>query len=441
VLKIGDFSRLAQVTIKTLRFYDEIGLFKPAVVDRFTGYRYYTLDQLPRLNRIVALKDVGFSLEQIADMLNSDLTADEVRGMLRLKRTELQQQIEDSQARLTRLDMRLRQIEMEDNMSDYEIIIKKIEAQQAVCIRQIVPHISDIHRLFDRVQMAIRDQNIRPNGPWMALYHHAGYRDHDLDIEIAVPVESSPGGSITLDNGQMLTVRTVPAIERALTALWRGSYQELGEVYTALSTYLHDHDYHYLGPAREVYLRGPGDTANSADYLTEIQYPVGEFDPEMVVDGTEYPPGWKDTRSIRADYLPLTRRARTVLDLAKVEAAALQTEVINPVHVLLALLRESDGFAGHVLGGFGITVEQMRTLNPRGKSQSAAPLISDSARQVLTYADAEARQLGHNYIGTEHLVLGLVQHSDATVMHLLSSVGVNAEQVRAAVMQTLNRQG
>ena len=85
MLKIGDFSKLSLVSVKALRYYDELGLLKPVQVDEFTGYRYYSTSQLTRLNRILALKDLGLALEQIAQLLDQDLTPDQVRGMLKLK--------------------------------------------------------------------------------------------------------------------------------------------------------------------------------------------------------------------------------------------------------------------------------------------------------------------------------------------------------------------
>lgn len=113
MLKIGEFARKAQVTVKTLRHYDRLGLLKPAWIDRFTGYRYYASEQMPRLNRIMALKDLGFTLEQTGRILQDELTVDELRGMLRLKCAELEQHIEEEQARLARVEARLRQIEHE----------------------------------------------------------------------------------------------------------------------------------------------------------------------------------------------------------------------------------------------------------------------------------------------------------------------------------------
>src|SRR5690349_14634726 len=112
MIKIGDFARLAQVSIVTLRHYDEIGLLKPSTVDKFTGYRYYSINQLPRLNRILALKDLGFSLEQIEQMLGG-VSLEEMRGMLKLRQAEQEQKLAEEEARLRRIAMRLRQIELE----------------------------------------------------------------------------------------------------------------------------------------------------------------------------------------------------------------------------------------------------------------------------------------------------------------------------------------
>lgn len=103
MLKIGDFSKVAQVSVKTLRYYDELKLLRPAWVDRYTGYRYYTLQQLPRLNRILALRELGFSLLQIERLLRDDLPASELQRLMRLRHAELAEQVQVEQARLARV--------------------------------------------------------------------------------------------------------------------------------------------------------------------------------------------------------------------------------------------------------------------------------------------------------------------------------------------------
>src|SRR4030065_921765 len=99
MIRIGDFSKLSRVSVKTLRYYDEVGLLKPVEVDRFTGYRYYSIDQLARLNRILVFKDLGFSLDQITQLLDESLPAAQIRGMLRLKQAEIQDRVREEQGR------------------------------------------------------------------------------------------------------------------------------------------------------------------------------------------------------------------------------------------------------------------------------------------------------------------------------------------------------
>lgn len=117
MLKIGEFAKEAQVTVKTLRHYVKLGLFKPVWTDRYTGYRYYAREQMSRLNRIMVLKDLGFTLEQIGHILQNNLTLAELRGMLRLKSAELERTINEEQARLARVEARLQQIESEGDFS------------------------------------------------------------------------------------------------------------------------------------------------------------------------------------------------------------------------------------------------------------------------------------------------------------------------------------
>ena len=116
MFKIGDFSKLSRVSVIALRYYDELGLLKPAHIDRFTSYRYYSLDQLPRLNRILALKDLGFSLEETARLLDDTLSPAQMRALLQEKQAQIQQRVAEEQARLARVEARLRQIEQEDWM-------------------------------------------------------------------------------------------------------------------------------------------------------------------------------------------------------------------------------------------------------------------------------------------------------------------------------------
>ncbi|NMC54899.1 MAG: MerR family transcriptional regulator [Chloroflexi bacterium] len=146
MIKIGDFSNLAHVTVKTLHHYDQIGLLRPAHIDRFTGYRYYALEQLARLNRILALKDLGFSLDEVRQMLGEDLDVSELRGMLRLKQAELKRQLESEQARLARIESRLREIERGGRLPASEVVLKPVGAVSALAGRLVAADEGEVPR-------------------------------------------------------------------------------------------------------------------------------------------------------------------------------------------------------------------------------------------------------------------------------------------------------
>jgi len=139
MLKIGEFARVGQVSIATLRYYDQCGLLKPNALDPDTGYRYYSFNQLTRLNRILALKELGFPLEQIIRLLQEDLSLEQLRGMFTLKQAQTQQMIEIEQARLTRIAARLRQIEQEGIMPVYEVLLKQVDPLLVASVRTLVP--------------------------------------------------------------------------------------------------------------------------------------------------------------------------------------------------------------------------------------------------------------------------------------------------------------
>ncbi|MFC1909507.1 helix-turn-helix domain-containing protein [Chloroflexota bacterium] len=151
MFKIGDFSKLSFVTVKTLRYYDEIGLLRPVKVDQFTGYRYYSADQLPRLNYIIALKNLGLSLEEVTMLISNDLTPAQIRDIFILKKAELQQRVSEEQSRLEKVQKLLKQIEKEGTMPEYQVVIKKIEPQIIASIRAVLPTYSDIGQLYGEI--------------------------------------------------------------------------------------------------------------------------------------------------------------------------------------------------------------------------------------------------------------------------------------------------
>jgi effector-binding domain-containing protein len=268
MMRIGDFSRLSRVTVKTLRYYDEVGLLHPTHVDEATGYRYYDHDQLPRLNRILALKDLGFSLEEIGHFLADDLTTEQMHGMLKLRQAEIRDRVQNERQRLARVEARLRQLEQEDVMSKYDVVIKRVEPLKIAGLRDIVPTPPDQGRLWNELMGHLAQHKVPPAGPCLSLYYDEEYKEKDWDIEVCQPV----GGEVP--GADRVSVRELPGVETMACVVHHGPFTTIGEAYDALLKWIGENGYQIMGPGREVYLRSSEGDQNDPDTLTEIQYPV-----------------------------------------------------------------------------------------------------------------------------------------------------------------------
>lgn len=274
MFKIGEFSRLTRVSMKTLHHYDDVGLFKPAYVDRFTGYRYYRFDQLPRLNRILVLKGLGFSLEEIRQMLDDELDPAELRGMLRLRRAQLQRQAEEALEKLRQIEIRLKQIEQEDVMPQIDVLLKQVEPLTVAGAREVVPSPAQMRdrciTLNNQVCELIEIAGLKTNGISFALY----YSDEQggIDVEMAYVIEPPTVAPAPLKQAR---VHALSAVTVAY-AVYNGSYDDfgaVGQVHEALRRWIEENHYRVTGPSREFYLRPPSGP-NDPQGVMEIQYPV-----------------------------------------------------------------------------------------------------------------------------------------------------------------------
>ena len=275
MIKIGEFSKLVQIPVATLRYYDQIGLLKPVEVDRFTGYRYYSASQLPRLHRIIALKGLGFSLEQIATALAENLTAQQMRGMLRLRHAQISEQIEDMQNQLIDVEGRLQQIEREDELSTYDILLKQVEPQLVASVRTILPYHGAVGQLFGEVYAEIGAHvhealGAHPGegGQTLVLWYDMEFKETDVDGAAAFFLRCP-----VPDSGRM-RCHELPAATMAAT-VHHGSYNTINLGHEAILRWIEANGYRIVGADREVYLYNAMPIRrDNPTYVTEIQYPV-----------------------------------------------------------------------------------------------------------------------------------------------------------------------
>lgn len=283
MFKIGDFSKLSMVSVKALRYYDELGLLRPARVDEFTGYRYYSANQLGRLHRILAMKDMGLSLMQIAQLLDQELTPDQIRGMLRLKQVELRQQIEEGQIRLARVEAWLQQFEQEVTMPTHDVILKKVPAIQVAQVRGIAPTLAmlgpTLDRLFDQVHNQIQQQGATPVGPGITVYYDQELSEQDISVGACLSYEGS------LIDGEQVKVSQLPAVETMASVIHHGSFSTLNLAYDAILKWIEANGYHISGPNRELnleYERG----GDQSKFVTEVQFPVEKSSHHLLTEST-----------------------------------------------------------------------------------------------------------------------------------------------------------
>jgi len=270
VFKIGDFSRLTFVTVKTLRYYDEIGLLKPVKVDQFTSYRYYSADQLSRLSYIIALKDLGLSLDEVAILIKDNLSPAQMRELFILKKAELQQRVAEDQTRLDRLEKLLKRMEKEGTMPDYQITVKKIEPVLVASVRDVMPTYGDCGPLFGEVYKYIAKKGVfKPAGPPFMLMHDAEYKERDVDIEIAVPIGKA------IKRSDRVKIYELPRTEQAATTIHKGPYSTINGAYNAIMAWCEANGYQPVSPCREIYFTDPKEVAKDpSKNITEVQFPV-----------------------------------------------------------------------------------------------------------------------------------------------------------------------
>jgi len=189
MLKIRDFARLAEVSMTTLRYYDEIGLLKPIQVDPETGYRFYTMDQLPYLHRILAFKELGLGLTQIVEILDEGISPDALQGMLRLRQAQLQQHMQTEQEQLVRIEARLRSLEQGSGLPVYEVVLKAVKPIIGVSLHLTTTDVASQEDWSDAISITLKHYGVKPIDHLLVLHPESEDEDTPRSVEFVAPVD------------------------------------------------------------------------------------------------------------------------------------------------------------------------------------------------------------------------------------------------------------
>ncbi len=269
MLKIGDFSKLSRISIRMLRHYDEIGLLVPASIDDFTGYRYYSVAQLPAAERIQSLKDMGFGLSVIGEILQKYGDAEEMERFLELKRAELEEQVYTTRQRLQLLDNAIKKLRKDGTYMDYNVTLKILPERYVASVREVIPAYNAEGMLWQMLNEETAAQRMQMANPGygLAVFHDEGYKESDVDVEIQIAVTGQ------YEDTAHVKFKKVEPVQMA-SATYKGSYDQITRASEAVANWIEANGYDFDGASFCIYHVSPHDAASPEQLVTEVCYPV-----------------------------------------------------------------------------------------------------------------------------------------------------------------------
>lgn len=271
MLKIGEFSKLTKVSVRMLHYYDDVGLLKPVKIDATTGYRLYSVLQVPTLQKIIMLRDFDFQVSEIEEALNN-WSDDILTARLYLKIKEKQNIILQEQKQINNIEFAIESIKKKKLDIHYNVIIKKIPAKTVLSLRKIIPTYHHEGILWKEIFDYIQKNHIeisKQSDNTIAIYHDDDYKDTEVDVEVSVLVKKIQNSTEPFQFKQLNEVNTMACM------MVRGTYSNLAMAYQTFVFWLDEHPkYEMNGLTRQICHRDHTNEENEEDYLTEIQIPV-----------------------------------------------------------------------------------------------------------------------------------------------------------------------
>ncbi len=274
MFRIGEFSKIAQVSGRLLRYYDELGLLKPVHIDRETGYRYYSAQQLPELNRILALKELGLTLDQIARLTEGHISSDEIRGMLIMKQAQIEQTLREEFMRFRYIESRIAQIDRDGALMNYEVVLKSVAAQRMIGVQEVSTNVMACRVAAQEMNLVLEESiNSRILGNFVVVINSEVWDLDDLDVDMGFVFHGTKDIHLTLSNGLSVSLIDLPAVE-SMATMMRVGRSELGHgSYAAIGYWAEANSYRMAGAPREVFY-GLTQVGHEDEALSEIQIPL-----------------------------------------------------------------------------------------------------------------------------------------------------------------------
>ncbi|MCQ6307017.1 MerR family transcriptional regulator [Bacillus cereus] len=264
MLSIGEFSKISHLTVKTLRYYDEIGLLKPAFIDAKNGYRYYDIFQLEIALLITQLKTYLFSLEEIKDILEDRENTELLNSKMKGKQENLTQQITYYSSLLKKLKLDIQQLNEEESIIGYlnriEINLINHLTYNILSQRKQI-NTADFLTHFNELFSKILFENLLPSAKPLAIFHSSEYVPENYDVEIAIPLAEATNKTKVFNPGLCAMATLI------------GSYEELPFIHTKLHVWIEENNYKLNGAPFEVYKTNPYSTQEENNII-EVYFPI-----------------------------------------------------------------------------------------------------------------------------------------------------------------------
>ncbi len=268
VFRIGDFSRLARVSIRMLRYYDELGILKPHYTDEITGYRFYSSTQIALVNRIQVLREMGFSLVEIAQLMEKELESRQLKTLLENRKRVIEENIKSENEKLLRVCTLIELINKEELGMNYDIAIKQIPEYKILSLRDTIKYYSEEGKLRQELNDFIEENKIKSIFPYYTIYHDKGYKECDIDVEVSVCIQED------IQPTKRIKVRTLEEIKEMAVVFHKGPFEDMSLAFHALGKWMDANGYEGAGAVRAIYHKGHWCEKDPAKFLTEIQMPI-----------------------------------------------------------------------------------------------------------------------------------------------------------------------
>lgn len=268
MFKIGEFSKLTQISIRMLRYYDEAGLLKPAEIDKWTGYRMYSANQIPILNKIVYLRDSGFNVSEIAALLDKK-DSQSLIEQLDIKYAKIENTIQDEKEKLRKIELAKKDILGQKDEMHYNISIKSIPSYQVLSLRKVIPNYYAEGELWQELSSFATEMQISISNDTFSIYHDKEYRETHVDVELCTPVKRLG------KNIGNFVYRNTEAVSTMASTMVYGDFSNISEAYISFAQWLQKNSqFNMCGSTRQIVHRGPWNESNPDKYLIELQIPL-----------------------------------------------------------------------------------------------------------------------------------------------------------------------